>query len=207
MADVARYQSGGPQLERPELRSLGQQVRAAEYDRKVAFAGYLPRLELFADATYGNGSFITYAGVPQFTGQLNGYVGVFSGTLVAGARLNWTFFDFFITRDQVANAAALRDQVEARLADEQRTVEREREEARAREEQSHRRVEALAGGEETAATAVRLARARYESGNAILTEVLDAEIEAIGIEARQIQASYDVAVSHLDRLRADGGSL
>lgn len=207
MDDLARYQSGGPQLERPELRSLSHQVRAAEYDRKVAFAGYLPRLEIFADATYGNGSFITYAGVPQFTGQSNGYIGVFSGTLVAGARLNWTFFDFFITRDQVANAAVLRDQASARLADEQRTVERERDEAKAREEQSRRRVAALSGGGEVAATAVRLARARYESGNAILTEVLDAEIQAIGVEARQVQASYDFAVSHLDRLRADGGPL
>ena len=95
MQDVARYNSGGPVLERPELRSLGHQVRAAEYDRKVAFAGYLPRLEIFADATYGNGSFITYAGVPTFTGAPNGYVGIFTGTLVAGARFNWTFFDFF----------------------------------------------------------------------------------------------------------------
>jgi outer membrane protein TolC len=207
MSDIARYQSGGPVLERPELRSLSEQARAAEYDRKVAFAGYLPRLELFADATYGNGSFITYAGVPVFTGGTTTYLGNFTGTLSAGARVSWTFFDFFITRDGVAQAAATRDQVSARLADEERVVARERDEARAREEQGRRRMEALSGGGETAALSVKLARARYESGNAILTEVLDAEIEAIGIEARQVQAAYDFATAHLDRLRADGGPL
>jgi outer membrane protein TolC len=62
----------------------------------------------------------------------------------------------------------------------------------------------LRQGQGTAREAVLLARARYESGNSILTEVLDAELEAITVEQRQVQAAYDLAVAHLDRLHAEG---
>ncbi len=204
---IARYGNNGPQLERPELVSFREQTRAADYDRKVAFSGYLPQLALFANATYGNGSFVFYNGVPFDTSGANSYLGTFSGALAAGAQLSWTFFDFFITRDKVAVAATQRDELAEQLADRQRQIYREAEEAKARETQARRRVDALGGGKEAASTAIRLAKARYESGNAILTEVLDAEIEAIGIEERQIQAAYDLATSHLDRLHADGNAL
>lgn len=207
LEQVGNYGQALNEGERPEILSLRSQVTAAEHDRKVAFAGYLPRLELFANATYGNGQLFFLSGVPIGFGQAGDFLGVFSGNVSAGARLTWTGWDFFVTRDQVAQAEVQAAQLEARLQETERLARRERDEASARERQSKKRMEALSGGKETAEVAIRLARARYEAGTGILTEVLDAEIEAIGIESRVIQASLDYAVAHVDRLRAEGKDL
>lgn len=194
--------------ERLEALSLKAQVTALEADRKVAFGGWLPRLELFGNAAYGNGSPLFIGGLAiDVGGATTQRFGVFSGSASFGAKLSWTGWDFFVTRDNVARADAEKSAAEARLKSEQRTYEREKAEAHARIDQADQRLLALAGAKETAATAVRLARVRYETGNALLTEVLDAELEAISVESRQVQAEYDAASAHLDVLRAEGKEL
>jgi outer membrane protein TolC len=193
--------------ERLEVMSLRSQVSAALSDRKVAFAGWLPRLEAFGSASYGNGNPFFIGGVALDLGSATQRFGIFSGTAQAGLRVSWTGWDFFVTRDNVARAEAERSIAEMRLAEQERTVGRERGEAVARGEAAERRLLALSGSREVADKALRLAKIRYETGNALLTEVLDAELEAIAVESRKVQADYDAAVAHLDRLRAEGAEL
>ncbi len=208
--DIAAVREVGAARDNPdrlELSSLRAQVQAAHADAKVAFAGWLPRLEAFGTASYGNGSPFFIGGTALGFAGGTQRLGYFSGSATAGLRLSWTGWDFFVTRDNVARAEADRSITEMRLAEQERTVRREREEAKARVLQAERRLAALEGTREVAARAVRLARARYETGNAVLTEVLDAELEAISVESRQVQADYDAAAAHLDRLRAEGAEL
>ncbi|MCC6808912.1 MAG: TolC family protein [Deltaproteobacteria bacterium] len=209
LAQIRTVQASGGGADRLEALSLRSQILALEGDRKVAFSGWLPKLELFGQAFYGNGSPVPAGGAAVDIGNtgLTQRFGIFSGNVSAGLRVTWTGWDFFVTRDNVARVEAERSAAEARLAADVRTYARERAEAAARVEQSLRRISALAGATETAATAVRLARVRYETGNSLLTEVLDAELEAISVEARAVQAEYDAASAHLDQLRAEGKEL
>lgn len=80
-------------------------------------------------------------------------------------------------------------------------------EANARLEEALRRKAALAEGREIANRVIQLARTRYETGNAILTEVITAEIEANQIQIRQNQADYDVAIAHIEQRIALGQEL
>jgi outer membrane protein TolC len=208
LSHVRAVQAATDGGERLEALSLRSQIAALEADRKVAFGGWLPRLELFGQASYGNGSPLFVGGLAiDIGGGSTQRFGVFSGSASAGVRLSWTGWDFFITRDNVARVQAEKSAAEARLQSEQRVYEREKAEALARVEQARQRISALVGAKDTAATAVRLARVRYETGTALLTEVLDAELEAISVESRQVQAEYDAAAAHLDRLRAEGKEL
>jgi outer membrane protein TolC len=130
--------------------------------------------------------------------------GVIDGSASGGVVLTWTPFDMFVTRDRVASAELSVAAAQTDLDDLGRKLQGDRDQAVARESQARLRVELLSGGEETAAEAVRLARVRYETGNTILTELLDAELDGIAVESRGVQAALDLAVAHIDRLRAEG---
>ncbi len=191
----------------PELQTLIAQARASEADVTVARAGYLPSIEVFAQGQYGNGSMggsPAGLGLSPVVGPRDDRFGSFFGAASAGAVVSWKAFDMFITRDKIAHAQANTEVIKAQIADVERNLRGLRERATANEGNASRRVQILNGGKETAADAVRLARARYETGNAILTEVLDAELEGIGIVSRQVQAAYDLAAFHVERLRAEG---
>lgn len=209
IAAVRSVKPAGENSDRLEALSLRAQLLAIDADRRVAFSGWLPRLEAFGQAAYGNGQpfFIGGLAVDVGGGGTTQRFGVFSGSASFGLRVAWTAWDFFITRDNVARVDAERSAAEARLAAETRGYEREKAEARARIAQADKRVAMLAGAKDLVATAVKLARVRYETGSALLTEVLDAELEAISLEARQVQAEYDAASAHLDVLRAEGKEL
>ncbi|MBI5532449.1 MAG: TolC family protein [Deltaproteobacteria bacterium] len=209
LESVAHVRGQGPG-NYPELRAMQAQAGAAKADVTVARAGYLPTVELFANGQYGNGWMgaspaglgavpMAYPGDPR--------IGTFQGAASTGVMLSWRAFDMYATRDRTEYAELAAEGARARLADAERNVRGARDQAAARESQAERRVRLLAGGEETAAEAVKLARIRYETGNTILTEVLDAEIEGIGIEGRKVQAALDLAIAHIDRLRAEGYGL
>ena len=191
----------------PEIRALQAQESAAQADVEVARSGYLPTVELFANGQYGHGWMSASPGglgsVPTATPG-DARFGTFQGAATAGVVVTWRAFDMNLTRDKTERAQLAVESSRARLQDARRNVQGVREEAIAREAQANRRVQLLSGGEETASEAVRLARVRYETGNTILTEVLDAELEGIGIEGRKVQAALDLAIAHVDRLRAEG---
>jgi outer membrane protein TolC len=119
----------------------------------------------------------------------------------------WKAFDMFVTRDKIAQADASNVAAGARLQQAQREVRSQLEQALVRERHAKQRVELLRDGSRIAREAVLLAKVRYETGNAILTEVLDAELEGTSIESRAVQAAYELAIAHVDRIQAEGRRL
>ena len=195
----------------PALLALEAEARAASQDVKVARSGTLPTVELFAGAQYGNGhhgllpfNSGPFSSAPPPVAPSARRVGPFAGSAAAGVLVSWTAFDFFVTRDRARDAELAAAVARADVEELRRTYRQAVQESRARETQARRRATILRQGEGTAGEAVRLARARYESGNSVLTEVLDAELEGIAVQQRQVQAAYELAVAHLDRLHAEG---
>lgn len=208
---VAQLQAP-PGLERrwPEVQAARARVGAAESDVTVARAGYLPTIALFAGGQYGSGVFGGTPGglsVAPAPGPGVDPTMPASGAAIGGAVLTWTAFDMFVTRDRVATAEQAVAASRAELADAQRVVFGNRNEASARRAQAEARVRVLASGASVAADAVRLARARYEAGTGIFTDAIEAELDSIALEARRVQASLDLALAHVDWLRAEGISL
>ena len=194
----------------PEMRAANARVNAADRDADVARAGYIPNVELFAAGAYGTGAFTGTAGgtgLAPSAGPVSDRFGPFHGEVAAGAVVTWRGFDMFIVRDKIAAADRASDVARANRDETQRAVTGRRAESRAREERAKHRVDVLRTGDSTAKQAVDLARVRYETGNTILTEVLDAELERISVQARIVDAAYDLSVAHIERLRAEGLSL
>jgi multidrug efflux system outer membrane protein len=183
----------------PELARAHAALEEARAQQHVAEAEYLPTVELFALGQYGN----TMLGAPT-TPTYDERWGPLSGSAAVGLRAGWTVFDFFVTRDHVAIAEA---ETAARHAErEVTTVElrNRRHESLRRERAAEARLRVLEGGRRVASRAVDLARARYETGNATLTEVLDAELEAIRLETNRVQAGLQLVLAHIDRMYAEG---
>ncbi len=195
---------------RPDVEAAHAEARALVADREVARAAYFPRVELFAQGLYGNAVPTTApVGGTSPTGvsaptplQLD----AFQGSAVVGARLTLTLFDFFVTRDAVARAEATASAQTARAADLVRRVAAGRQEAQARETASLRRGHVLADAARKGALAVELARARYETGNATLTDVISTDLETTEIATRSVQAAVDLATAHINKIVAEGYS-
>lgn len=183
----------------PELARAREALAAARADKRAAESGYLPTVELFGIAQYGN----TLPGAPT-TPHGDDRFGFASGSAAAGMMATWTAFDFFLTRDRIDTAEA---GVALRRAEHDLTaveLERRRDEAVRREQAAASRLRVLNGAQRVAARASTLARGAYETGNATLVEVLDAEIEAIRLETNRVQAGLQLALAHIDRMYAEG---
>ena len=198
LAQIAQ-RSGTPASVHPEVARSLSALEHARAQQRVAEADYLPSVDLFGTAQYGN----TLPGAPQTPAYLERF-GPLSGSAAAGVQAGWTVFDFFVTRDEVASAEA---QVAARRAEHDVTVvalANRRNEAIRRQQEAAARLAVLEKGKQIAARALSLARARYGTGTATLTEVLDAELEAIRLETNRVQAGLQLALAHIDRAYAEG---
>jgi outer membrane protein TolC len=194
----------------PELDSGRAQLRAAEADVDVARSGYIPNVELFGAGSYGSGAIggtTGGLGLAPYMAPLSDRFQPWAGFVQAGGVVTWRAFDLFVVRDRVRQAEQAASGAKANLDEIAREVGERRAEARAKEDRAKKRALVLSNGLTVAAESVQLAKGRYETGNTILTEVLDAELDSIAIQARQVEAAYDLAVAHIERLRAEGMSL
>lgn len=206
LEELVRYRGRG-ERGLPELVAQDARVRAADANARVARAGYGPTFELVAAGQYMSGAWTGSAGglglLPWSQAPLE-RTNPFVGDVSFGAVVTWRAFDVFVTRDRVADAEGQREVRRAQKAEIALSFASRHAEARARETQAQERLAILVSASRVAEDSVTSARARYEAGATILTEVLDAEIERIGVEGRRVDASFDWAVAHIDRLRAEG---
>lgn len=201
---IAAYAPSSAAGERLELSLAQSQIKSAEADYRIARAGYFPRIEVYGSLNYGNGSTLSAGGLPVTSGGGTERFGFFGGNAGLGLRLAWTGFDFFVTRDTVARAEQSVNIARTQAQLQSRNLNRERAQGLAREQQALHRLSVLSNGGKMAQEVIHLTRAAYEAGSANLTEVLNAELEAVGIESRLLQARSDLANTHLERLRSEG---
>ncbi len=183
----------------PDVARAHAALDEARARSRSAGAAYLPNVDLFATGQYGN----TFPG--DTTAPMHAQrFGPLSASGAVGVQAGWTLFDFFATRDQVESTQA---EVALRRADRDVAVfllESRRKQAIAREHGARERLGVLRNGQHAASRALELARARYDTGHATLTDVLTADLEGIRLQSNQVQASLELALARIDRLHAEG---
>jgi outer membrane protein TolC len=174
---------------RLEIRALDETDLSLKETVNLARAGYLPRLDLFADATMANPNQRILLGGAEFY-----------GTWDAGARLSWTLNDSFVAAGATAEAKArvaslaeqkailrdgLRLEVTSAYADMMKSV--------ATIEASERQ---LTASEES----LRVRNELFKNGKATSVELVDAEAEVTRARLGRLNARIGLAVA---RVRLD----
>ncbi len=171
---------------RPELKGLLAQERAAENALHAARAGHNPVLT-------GNGSF-GYA-AEEFPLQENYSVSVL---------LTFPVFSGFLVHQQVVEAEALLASARAAVTDERRTVRLQVEQAALSLQETAQRIEARRKEKDASDENLRLATARYQVGAGDIIEMIDAQVQAAQSDTSLIEALYDREVAAAALLRAIG---
>jgi outer membrane protein len=171
---------------RPELRTLLEQERAATEALRLANAGYLPFL--LGTAGYGYGA----EEVPL---QQNYGLAV---------TLNYPLFSGFQTREQVKEASATISSTRYQITEAKRRVRLEVERSAYGVQEAQERLEARKKEREASEENLRLATARYEVGAGDIIEMTDAQAQMVQSDTETINSAFDYAVSHASLLRAMG---
>jgi outer membrane protein TolC len=174
---------------RLEIRALDETELSLKESVSLARAGYLPRLDAFANATMANPNQRIQPAKEQF-----------DGTWDAGVRLSWTLNDSFTARGATAEAKArvaslaeqkgilrdgLRLEVVSAYADMQKSV--------ATIEASERQLTA-------AEESLRVRNELFKNGKATSVELVDAEAEVTRARLGRLNARIGLAVA---RVRLD----
>ncbi len=171
---------------RPELKSLREQERAAAYSVRYARGGYLPSLT--GSAGYG------YA-AEDMPLQENYLLGV---------TLTYPLFSGFLTREQVREALASLASIRHGLTDSRRQVRLQVEQAGYGVGEAAERIVARTKERDASEENLRLATARYEVGVGDIIEMIDAQVQMTTADTAAIDAQYDYSVSLATLLRAMG---
>jgi outer membrane protein len=174
------------EADRPELRSIRERERAAEFGLRAARANYYPVLT----GTGGYG----YA-AEDFPLAQNYTIGVL---------LDFPLFSGFLTREEVKEAQASLDSTRYAATDLGRLVRLEVEQAALSVREAAERFEARRKEQEASGENLRLARERYKVGAGDIIEMIDAQVQMTQAETAVIQALYDSSISAATLLRAIG---
>jgi outer membrane protein TolC len=174
------------QRSRPELRAFDAEHGAQERATAAERAGYVPRLEVFGNATYANPNSRIFPQEEEFRGSWE-----------AGVQATWLISDIPSTGARVrgSEAAARAIQAErASLSDQIRlqvmSAFNDRAEARVAEKTTIRR---LTASEES----YRTRRLLFQNGRATTVELLDAEIELTRARLEAVNARIDARVAEV----------
>jgi len=180
--------------QRPLIRALANQVRAADYGVAVAKAAFWPRIS--ATGTYAR----TGASIdPVFTDPSR------NNTLSAGLTLNWDLFSGLATVAQTNVAKDNRFTAQLNLTDAQRQIEGDiRRNLRSVEVDLE--ASKIAGdNRQAAADGLVLAQERFNAGLANTLEVRDAQLKLTQADLSLLQSRIDLEVAREALARTMGG--
>jgi outer membrane protein TolC len=167
---------------RPEYKSIILRQKIVDKAKLTSFAGYQPAISLLADYTY-------------YKGQ--GYTDIdkWQKTWDVGIAASWSLFDGGASIGKIREASANQNQI--RLAREQVEdwIELEVSAGYLTLKASEKTIfsQQLSVGQ--AEEALKIAKARYESGQATNLDVLDAQLALTQAQTNRIQAVHDYLVS------------
>lgn len=162
----------------PELRSALAQVDAGNAEVKGAIAGYFPDLAL--NFNYG-------IDAPQLAKR--GPDDVRNLGYSIGGTLDIPVWDWFSTQKKVRQSEIRRDAAKVNLSATQRRLIADLDEAYSEASVAQKQLDLLSQGSATAAEGLRLARMRYEAGEATALEVVDAETEVVTARSAEVDGN------------------
>ncbi|PRP91050.1 outer membrane channel protein [Enhygromyxa salina] len=179
--------------QRYEMRAFAASTESLDYAIKTTRAGYYPRLDGFAEATYANPNQRFFPLEP-----------VFNGSWSAGVSLTFVM-------NEAINASAKVKELEAnqRGLDAQREALRrglaiEVASAHAERQSVLAELEYIERANESAAEGYRVAVDLYQVGDATTTDILDAEYERVDATLRNINAKIDLIIADIKLMYAIG---
>jgi len=203
---------------RPELRTAKLQLQVQEQVIRIAKSAYYPQLGVFGLFQYGNNTTNVVVGNRSSASTANPF-GSMAGNITLGASLSMNFFDTFNTYTSVKDA-----QLElSRLGQEQRRqtriVEADVLTAHAKLLRLYSKRALLLQSLAMARDNLEIIKARYQNGEALITDVLDVQVSLVDTELQladltaQLQIAWielDAALGHVVGERgapkAGGGS-
>jgi outer membrane protein TolC len=161
---------------------------------RSARAGYWPQLQLFAHADLANANFVLSA-VPQEE---------LFGNFVAGIRLNWTIFDTFTTWATVRDAEYQRARLEEDRVRARFQVDADVKGAHARLQKGVAQRATLEEAAKVARDNLEIIRKRYEAGDALVIELLDAQVQLLRAESDLVDSAVSIAQADAELASAEG---
>jgi outer membrane protein TolC len=160
---------------RAELASARFRERAAAEQMRAAKGGYLPRVSAFGALDYDYGWKYEEGG----------------GSYTAGALLQWDLWDGNLTRAKVREAradleSAREEERKLRLA-----IDLEGEQARRDLKAATERLVVTMAAVSQASESAELTRVRFQEGNVLSTQLLDAETALLNARVRRAEAEAD----------------
>lgn len=169
---------------RLEVRSLDEALSSLKQVESLTKAGYFPRIDAFADATYANPN---QRVVPAAQ--------IWKGTWDAGVRLSWTLNDTFTTIGAAAEAKARTASLSEQRGALQDGLRVEVASAYADAFKSPATIEAADRGMIAAEESLRVRRELFRNGKATSTELIDAEGELTQARLRRLDAHVGLLVA------------
>ena len=174
---------------RPFLKQQRANVLNQIEQVHVAIGSWLPNVN-----TTGGGEWLSSSVSSEFGQVSKGWL-----TTVTGS---WNIFDSGMAWGKIQQARAILSQQEITYDDDVRQVELEVQQAASNLQQNRELIVATEKSVETAAEAVRLAKARLDAGAGTQLDVLTAQVQLTTAQSTRLQAlfGYDSALAEFDRV-------
>jgi outer membrane protein TolC len=191
--------------DRPENEAAQLQVDVATQGVRIARSAYYPTFGLFGLFQYGNNQLSIGTGARDVSAAANPFANM-SGALTLGASLSMNFFDTLhsYTGDkdaQYEKAHWIADQKRV-----QRAVDADVLGARAKVMRLYSRRTPLREAVEIARDNAKILDARYKNGEALVIEVLDAQLDLSQAESQLVDVESQLEIAWIE-LRASLGQL
>jgi outer membrane protein TolC len=181
---------------RLEIRALDETIYSLKQAQSVTEAGYLPRIDAFADATYADPNQRIFPATDSW-----------NGTWDLGVRLSWTLNDTFTTAGAASEAKAQLENVKEQQAVLRDGLRMEVASAYADAAKVPTTIEAAERGMVSAEESLRVRRELFRNGKATSSELVDAEAELTQARMRRLDAHINVLVTRTRLDHATGADV
>jgi outer membrane protein TolC len=182
---------------RPETEAARLQIEIARQGLRVARSAYYPQFGLFGLFQYGNNQLSVGTGARDVTQAENPFANL-TGALTLGVSLNMNFFDTLHSwtgdkdaQYELAHWVADQKRVE-------RAIDADVLGARARVQRLWSRVAPLREAVDIARDNAKILEARYKNGEALVIEVLDAQLDLSTAESALVDVEAQLELAWLE---------
>jgi outer membrane protein len=181
--------------DRPELKSLGSRVTAAELRQRAAAALTKPTINLTGGVDYANPNPRIFPRKAEWQDSWD-----------VGVAVNWNFFDFGRSKAQQAEAAAAIKATRERMAEIESLVSADVRQRLMDRASAHAVVEASDVAVKSAMEARRVVGDRFAAGVATSTDVIVAQVAQLEVELARTRALANLRLAEARLERSMGGA-